>query len=339
MKTPSRTWQQGVIMLLLTLCLEACLDAPPAKTSAESSSPTLYAAGFYQDGGKRIPCYWVESRKIDLRGDGLHDAQANCVFVPLWGVVYTAGYFSDGNKQVPCRWTGTARTDLPCSAGGEVFSIYVSPEGWPYAAGYYLGHGGAEQIPCYWAGTTRVDLPRGGEAGSALSIVVSDGKVYTAGYYQLREKLIPCYWVGTVRTDLPCGTQDGEATSILVSKGVVYTAGSDGVDPCYWKGTAETLLLGRRWVTSIDVSGGKVYTTGQSTAGDPCYWAETSENDLQKDATQTSVVYSVSVLAGKVFTAGVHYDGVIAVPCFWTDSLRTDFPATEGGKIKATYLK
>ena len=128
MGTHNKTWLRGAVVLLVILGFSGCLGTPSANKLPKPSFPTVYAAGSYNDGQKTIPCYWMETRRIDLPGDGLHNAQANCVFVPTWGAVYTAGYFSDGDKHLPCRWLGTARTDLPCSAGERCFPSTFLPK-------------------------------------------------------------------------------------------------------------------------------------------------------------------------------------------------------------------
>jgi hypothetical protein len=341
MKPVKKNWRGGLFTLLMVLVVDGCVGAPHAEAPAKGSIPTVYAAGSYDDGQKKIPCFWVETSRTDLPGDGFHNAQANCLYVTPWGTINTAGYYSDGNKNVPCRWIGTVRTDLPCSSGGEAISIFVSATGWPYTAGYNLGNGGTDHIPCYWAGNTRIDLPYAG-AGVAQAILVVGRTVYSAGYYQDHGKPVPCYWVGSQRKDLPCSPKGAQATSVFVSGGVVYTAGVDGEAPCYWEGTKQTVLRGRGWATSISIAGRTVYVTGQSPSGVACYWVDSEEKDLPFDSSSNSIVYSAIVSEETVYIAGVHYDVSTGIPFIWDGSNRKDFPDQTdqtGVKVRSVVLK
>jgi hypothetical protein len=338
MKPLKTNWQGGLILLLIIPIVEGCMGTPHTGTPSADSIPTVYAAGSYNDGQKAIPCYWVDASRTELAADGLHNAQANCLYITPWGTINVAGYYSDRRNNVACRWIGKVRTDLPCSSGGEAVSIFVSSNGWPYTAGYCLGNGGIDQIPCYWAGNTRIDLPYIG-AGVAQAIFVVGRTVYSAGYYQYNGKLVPCYWVGNKRTDLPCGTSGAQVTSVLVSGGVVYAAGSDGEGPCYWAGTKQTVLLGRGWATSISVAGGTVYVTGQSRAGVACYWVDGVEKALPFDSSLKSISYSAAVSEGTVYIAGVHYYGSTGIPFVWDGSNRKNFPDQVGAKVRFVVLK
>jgi hypothetical protein len=42
---------------------------------------SVYAAGYYSDGSKTIPCYWTDSTRTDLPADSAHSSKATSIAV------------------------------------------------------------------------------------------------------------------------------------------------------------------------------------------------------------------------------------------------------------------
>jgi hypothetical protein len=128
-------------------------------------STNFYAAGYYSDGSKKIPCFWYGSKgtagnKVDLPG-GLYDAVAQSVCRSAGGTTYTAGYFDDGSKQVPCYWEGVTGHPLAgdgthdAQATGIVYNTYGSHA---FISGWY-GTGTAT-VACFWDAVTGTGISR-----------------------------------------------------------------------------------------------------------------------------------------------------------------------------------
>gem|GEM_PF-1489462 len=279
---------------------------------------------------------------------------ATSIFVSN-GTVYTAGqYYSDGYNSLPCYWTGTIRTNLPGGIGAVANSIYVSGNT-VYTAGRISGTG---NDACYWTGTTQTYLPNGSSYyEGANSIYVSGNTVYIAGWYcnSSYGYCTPCFWTGTTRNDLLCS--DGTANAIFVANGTVYIAGTNLTNfdyyGCYWiNGIGNTLpcLFG---ANSIYVYNGMLYISGNSPCA--CYWTGVPQTlSSTPSPTQAwtftptslagggsgnnSAAYSIFVSNGTVYTAGSWYDGSKSIPCYWTNTIRTDLSNNGGGAAKSIFV-
>jgi hypothetical protein len=142
-----------------------------AASALAVDSGTVYTAGSYLDGARRVPCYWIGTSRTELPGDGTNDANATGIAVSR-GAVYTVGYYNDGSIDKACIWKGTARTDLPGDGTHESQALGIAAYGGTvYAAGYY--NDGSVNRACYWTGSTRTDLPADSDHRSmATSIAV-----------------------------------------------------------------------------------------------------------------------------------------------------------------------
>ena len=68
---------------------------------------TVYVAGFYDNGGVDIACYWKNGIKTDLA-----TINSEVYAIAVTGSdVYTAGWYVNG-PDVACYWKGTTKTDL-----------------------------------------------------------------------------------------------------------------------------------------------------------------------------------------------------------------------------------
>ena len=186
---------------------------------------TSYAAGWYNDGSKDRPCYWIvdwrttppTTTRQDLLAPGDYGGEATSLVV-LGNTVYTAGLYKTATGTgVPCYWVNQNNpTSLNLLSGTR----YGYAEAIAVAGGtvFTAGRCGPDSIPCYWRGTspTALPLPTGAVGGWAEGVAVSGGVVYTAGYYEdASGKSFPCYWRGTARTELPLGgALSGNAAAI-----------------------------------------------------------------------------------------------------------------------------
>ena len=45
------------------------------------SGGAVYAAGYYSNGTREIPCYWLGAKRTDLKGSTDDDAEVDSIFV------------------------------------------------------------------------------------------------------------------------------------------------------------------------------------------------------------------------------------------------------------------
>lgn len=150
---------KSTVFKLFTTCILTTLyiftGCEKDDNGANSSTWHKYTAGFYSDGSKYIPCYWVDKYKVDLPINGT-DGYAFSIKVSD-DKVYTAGYYYDESKSIPCYWLGTNRYDLPGDGTHQAYAYSIALSGnMVYTAGYYME--GSKYVPCFWNGTTRNDL-------------------------------------------------------------------------------------------------------------------------------------------------------------------------------------
>jgi len=152
-------------------------------------------------------------------------------------------------------------------------------------------------------------------AVALIAFLLSGCLVYTVGSYQGTNKIVPRLWAFTIEHDLPIPniSNHGEASSVYVYKNTFYIAGYyyDGEKnvPCYWTSTTEPNVPGVIWIRT-DLPGG---SNGKAN--------------------------SIFVSGGTVYTAG-HYDnGTLQVPCYWTDTTKTDLDsAGVGGEANSIFV-
>ncbi|MBN2351396.1 MAG: hypothetical protein JXD23_02430 [Spirochaetales bacterium] len=92
--------KNGMKRLAQTACL-AGIAALLAGCPVAESAPTVYTAGFYDNGSQEAPCYWTGKTRTDLPGFGTNDAHAYSICAS-GGNTYTAGFYYDGSRHVPC---------------------------------------------------------------------------------------------------------------------------------------------------------------------------------------------------------------------------------------------
>ncbi len=274
---PSRPARLSLLLAIAcTVLLSGCGLFDPGPPGAFAPSLTVYVAGSYDQAAVTHACYWANTDRFELPGDGVHSARATSVFADQ-GHLYVGGSYDNGNVTVPCYWKDGARVDLPGDGihGGAVRSLVVS-EGIVYTAGHY--ENGTTTIGCYWKGTERTDLPGDGTyISQAWSIAVWKGTVYTSGSWASTSPLKPpvsCYWTGTSRTDMAFQTGVG---GIYVDSGTLYLSGNfynvTDYQPCYWVGSTRIRLPCPIWgsADTIYASSGLVYVGGHGHDGG-LYW-------------------------------------------------------------------
>lgn len=337
----SRVARFLVVMIAFAALPAVGVIAQQAGRPGNSVDNLVYNAGWYMSGSTRVPCYWSGTRRIDLAGDGVHDARARACAVSA-GTVFSAGWWNDGTKDVACYWSGTTRTDLVDDQGhaAQATSIAVLGDA-VYVGGQWFD--GTTSRACYWQGAQRVDLDSGNPAGSGVwSIVVSDRTVYTAGWRNNGSRDVACFWTGTRRTDLDGGTRDSYANAMTVSKGIVYSAGAwdwDGKDskPCYWVGARRTNIASRGGAWTINVSNGVVTAGGarfEQNGPIPWLWTNNALIDLG-DSTHHGFVCSSASTGGVFCPSGFWVDGNKTVACYWHSTYRVELDDAETGSMAA----
>jgi hypothetical protein len=281
--------------------------------------PTV--AGFYNDGGNDMPCYWTGGTDITpiINADVTRDAYAYSPAVTYNGTVYTAGYYYTYISQYyygyrACYWEGQTRIDLTTlddSIDARAYAIAVDG-GTVYVAGFY--NDGTKEIPCYWTRPAGGSLTRTTLSGDsvlsykyarAMTITVDGGTVYVAGFYydSTAGHETACYWRGNTRQELtfPDGTWDSYANSITVSNGTVYIAGQ-----YYLNATNYNRNIGCYWTNPV-------------AGGTP------SRQDVDTVGNDSAYPYSITVSDGTVYMAGSHWNLSLGdVPCYWIGTALTN---------------
>jgi hypothetical protein len=290
-----------------------------------SSGPTVYVAGYIDNGGTYQALYWK---------DGVSNTLSPGVFSKANSIVLSGSniLISGYNTISPyaCYWyNGDTPTNLNNSPNGsEAYSINIY-NGIVYSAGY-TNDGGLNKIATYWSNTTLYNL-NAGVNSQANSVFVCDGTIFTAGH---TNNSYACYWSNNTRFDLSGGANSG-ANSIYVSGGVVYTGGytNDGVVPhaCYWTNAnpVPVNLSGgqRSAVNSLMVSGGTVYSCGFIRPLSPtiaCYWIGTTMYIL--GGLTNSEAKSITVDNGTVYVAGYYSNTTDHTyhACYWKNGVLVD---------------
>ena len=104
---------------------------------------------------------------------------------------------------------------------------------------------------------------------------------------------------------------------------------------CYWVNGVKTDLSVPNGKTGmladIAVSGGKVYVAGyiiQNSDGAACYWVDGIRTDLPvpsgagNEFGATGEAFGIAVSGGKVYVAGLYYQGNADTACYWVDGIR-----------------
>jgi hypothetical protein len=113
----------------------------PGRGLDSGGDKTVYAAGWYDDGGKTIACTWTGTARTDLPGDGANGAEVASIFTDRADdriSIYAVGYYLTSTSYIPCLWIGTERTDLG-GAWGYATSIRGHSLGFAVSVTYRSG--------------------------------------------------------------------------------------------------------------------------------------------------------------------------------------------------------
>jgi hypothetical protein len=304
----------------------------------------FYIAGYYDNGSRKIACYWEDGTKIDLTDPGTA-AEAHGIFVS-GGSVYVAGFYDDGSRNVACYWKDGAIVELTVAETepAEAYGIYVSGSD-VYVAGWLDIVVGAPTQPRahYWKNNSggKTALSDSGNESKAYGIYVS-GSVYTAGYDDDGDQEA-VYWIGTaLQPALTSAANNEWASGVFVSGGNAYISGryvSGTPNAVYWINTTQQPDLPHgglaSWATSIFLSDGSVYVTGDYNDGTnrPAYWKDGAKTDLP--FTGDGFTQSISVAYGDVYVAGYEGSGAVKDAVYWKNESKTNLSAAIAGDARA----
>ena len=172
-----------------------------------------------------------------------------------------------------------------------------------YTAGYYTDYTGKTHA-CRWTGTEMEKLAVPDNAGdsNADAIAVEGGTVYTAGYYyDHNNNRHSCFWMDTLRADLsiPAGFKESFINAFTVENWTVYTTGR-------YSRNMQSFM-------------------GNERENHACYWKGTEmENLAEPNDARSSHASALTVINGKVYTAGYFYTTNNQYACFWKGTERID---------------
>ena len=328
-----------LLFLILALTFSACSNSSGSDPSPSPIISSVYIAGYYTNGGKKIACYWKDGVKTDLY-NGTGDSEAIGVTfgssVPGGSIdIYFTGYYKDyGGKEIACYWKNGEKTDLYSGSGNS-----RAAWGSLICGGYYVD-GGGKEIACYWENGVKTDLYSG--TGN------SRATCFLAGYYvDGGGKSIACYWTwgfgGT--TGLYSGTGDSKVSSVSGGffTGSYYNSGNEIA--CYWKdgvktdlynGTGNSMTTGSYFdpgmpglrEQAVYISGA-YYDGGRSIA---CYWKNGAKTDLliTNDSVATGIAMGtrfdgISAPEFAFYTSGYYVDGGgKTIACYWKNGIKTN---------------
>jgi len=220
-----------------------------------TSGEVVKATGAAWHQYETIPCYWINSERIDAAGDFF-----------VGNDVYAYGTY-----------------DVEGIEPGEYPSPYLSPHA------CYWKNGVRTEI---LNSSPNYSLTKWRKMSSTpASIFVDNGKVYVAGINEYMPEDVSqityetWYWVDGKMTIVETSKEWIGIKNIFVEKGIVYLHGRDeSYEDCFWKDGSKTKGCGG---SGLYVKDGIVFTTGARLEGSgfnaklyPSYWVNTKRVEL-----------------------------------------------------------
>jgi hypothetical protein len=337
--------QKLIVILAMTALMVLLVPVIATAQSANSSKPkiTLYSAGSYNDGTKRVACYWKDGIRQSLDVSGISDARATGIAVS-GSSVYVVGDYT--NKDNICYWKDGVRQTLDLQGIDQSFTNYgaITVSGTSvYIAGHYYRPGdGNTSYLCYWKDGIRTDFERTRSDISIYSIAVSGTSVYVTDYSSPSARL---YWKDGVRKTYVQDYSDGLALITISGTTVYFTKRSNYVssymkeDEGIWRPID---LEGIRATPyAIAASGSSFYAAGVGSDDNGYYWINGIRHSLNVPEGKFDN-YSISAIAvsgSSVYVAGSKYiNSNERVLCYWENGEFHNIGTIVGGSLNKTII-
>ena len=286
-----------------------------AATGVARAGGRTYVSGWWQDAGKKVPCWWLDGVRHDLAGDGVHDAQASGIAVDVASVLVSGSWKDAAGLQHAALWVDGVRTDLPARSAteGSYAAAVATAGGTVHLAGAGIAAG--MSAPVTWSGTsaggfalTVYPSDFGAAAlqnATALGVAVDGGVVWATGWVNTAYWYsTPSVFTGGATIQLPPPNGDiggywGFPTSIKVVAGVPFVG-------------VEQFTRAAHYVAALYV-------------GPP---ATATRTQYEGDGVHDAIASGIDVAGGVSYLSGGWSDGVAAHACYWTGATRVDLPGS-----------
>jgi len=319
-----------------------------AQARNSTAGVKVYAAGSYEEGANRWPCYWINGVRQTLDATGIQKIEYNArgayVFAEAITFVDNSIYIVGRSYNTVYLWKDGVRSTVAQNSNGLTVSGITISNGSVYILGALyrgtIGERGFYVTACYWKDGVVYNLDRQGvpstSSTAGTSLVVNNNSVYVAGFYDYYRGddyvRVACYWKDGVRQNLDLqGVRMDDigstANDIVVSGNSVHIAGMyyDGRRrACYWKdGVRQTLdhenFPGRidANAAAITLDGTTVYTAGSNDYRDESgnryvsayFWNDAVRKSLDpSNKERYHNVTAIKVLNKRVYVFGYYYD-------------------------------
>ena len=317
----------SIVLLALLAALLIGLTGCSSDPDDTPYIPTVYVAGYYNNGSLDIACYWVDGERKHLDNPGAGNYKAYAITVAN-GSVYTAGeYDKGGDNWAACYWKDSKKVkdlpgdyteiqDITVVEVGATHTVYVTGREYEDYTDTYYG--------CYWEDGVRDFISLAFANVNAVT-VAADGTVYAAGDHLKDTDWVAYWWKdGNLQPDLSTDVSRVDYIAVVNQGGspTVYAAGEDSAGVCSWVDGESTTLQGDGIsINAISGSGGKAYVSGTYYDAEHdtyrvCYW---ENGDLKPLPGNYAWANGIAASGGKAYVSGSYYDSDkdLNIACYW----------------------
>lgn len=323
--------QRLIIILAMTALMVLFVPVIATAQSANSSKPkiTIYSVGSYNDGTKRVACYWKDGVRQTLDVLSMSDSNATGIAVSGSTVYVVGNYNNNNNKNNACYWKDGVRQTLDHQGIGSSYAIFgaiaVSGTSVYIASEYFRPDDSDTVYVCYWKDGIRTDLDRSGLRSTEIySIALSGTSVYVLGYSSHTKPSTRLYWKNGVRKILH-QINAYSKTLIAISDTTVYFADQINNVPSYmkedegiWRPFDSEGI--KAYPRAITASGSSFYAAGEGFDDNGYYWVNGIRHSLNIPESNFNNygIRAIAVSGSSVYIAGIKYiNKNESALCYW----------------------